>query len=160
MMRVLGNVLWHIPGLGFIPAILAFIIGFVLSITVIFAPVGLGLMELGKYYFAPFTRILVNRKDIEGESTGALEWLTTITTVLYFPIGVVLLVLSVLSMFLSCIMAVITIIAIILLVPYLLATANSLITILNPAGRKCVNYIVSEELERTKAKELLDEVGK
>ena len=155
-MRVLGNVLWHIPGLGFIPAILAFVIGFILSVTVVFAPVGLGLMELGKFYFAPFTRKLVSRREIEEESARVWTWLTTIITVIYFPIGVILLILSVLNILITFVILVASIVGIILLIPYLVPLANSLVTILNPVEKKCVSHIVSEELEKMKAKKMLE----
>ena len=49
-MAALGNVLWHIPFLGFMNAIFTYLVGLLLTITVIAAPIGLGLMETGSFY--------------------------------------------------------------------------------------------------------------
>jgi len=43
-MRTLGNILWHVPFLGFLSALGTFIIGGLLTITVVGAPIGLGLL--------------------------------------------------------------------------------------------------------------------
>ena len=66
-MRILFNVLWHFPGLGFVSAVLAFILGLVLSATVILSPVGLGLLEYGKFLLAPCSRNMVQRKGVKGD---------------------------------------------------------------------------------------------
>ena len=156
MMRVLGNFLWHIPGLGFLSAILAYVFGLIMVVTVIGTPIGVGLFELGSFLFAPFTRKLVLRKDIDGdiESKAWKSW-SNIAIPLYIPLGLGLFVLNILSMLLVIVTATATIVGIVLLIPYLYTFANALTTILNPAGKKCVNYIVSEELERQKATELI-----
>ena len=77
-------------------------------------------------------------------------------TVIYFPIGIVLLLLSVLNIVITFCVLVATIVGIILLIPYLVPVANSLLTILNPVGKKCIGYIMAEELERLKAKDVLE----
>jgi uncharacterized membrane protein YccF (DUF307 family) len=49
-MRAVGNVLWHFPFLGFVSAIFTYLLGLLLTITVVAAPIGLGLMEFGKFW--------------------------------------------------------------------------------------------------------------
>ena len=52
-MRILGNIIWFFLG-GWILAILAYLSGLILTILVVTAPVGLGLMEYGKFLSLPF----------------------------------------------------------------------------------------------------------
>ena len=52
-MRILGNIIWFFMA-GWILAILTYLSGLILTILVVTAPVGLGLMEYGKFLFLPF----------------------------------------------------------------------------------------------------------
>ena len=55
-MRILGNIIWFFMA-GWILAILTYLSGLILTILVVTAPVGLGLMEYGKFlFFALYTR--------------------------------------------------------------------------------------------------------
>ena len=47
-MRILGNIIWFFLG-GWILAILAYLSGLIMTVLVVTAPVGLGLMEYGKF---------------------------------------------------------------------------------------------------------------
>ena len=49
LMKTLGNILWHVPFLGFLTALGTFLVGGLLVITVIGAPLGLGLIQLSKF---------------------------------------------------------------------------------------------------------------
>jgi uncharacterized membrane protein YccF (DUF307 family) len=53
-MRTFGNIIWHFPFLGFLTAASTFLLGLLFLVTVVGAPIGLGLMELGKFFLAPF----------------------------------------------------------------------------------------------------------
>ena len=44
-MKTLGNILWHIPFLEFLSALGAFLLGGLLVITVIGAPIGINLIQ-------------------------------------------------------------------------------------------------------------------
>ena len=44
-MRTLGNIIWNIPFLGFVTAALVFLIGLLFVVTIIAAPIGLGLIQ-------------------------------------------------------------------------------------------------------------------
>ena len=55
-MRILGNILWHFPFFGFVNAAVNWLLGLLLTITVVAAPIGLGLMEFGKFLLAPLAR--------------------------------------------------------------------------------------------------------
>nr|WP_314381482.1 YccF domain-containing protein [uncultured Campylobacter sp.] len=59
-MRILGNIIWFFMA-GWILAILTYLSGLILTILVVTAPVGLGLMEYGKFLFLPFTNDMVRK---------------------------------------------------------------------------------------------------
>lgn len=160
-MRVLFNVLWHVPGMGFLSALLAFLIGLVLTATVVAAPIGLGLVEYGKFLLAPFTRRMIRREDVAGKykSKTWRIW-STLTRIVYFPLGIVLLVLGLVNIVLSLIIVLPTIFGIALWFPQAYTIANSLMTLLNPVGRKSIHYLVAEEMDRIKAKEELEKLKK
>ena len=158
-MRILFNVLWHFPGLGFIAAVLAFVLGLILSATVILSPVGLGLLEYGKFLLAPCSRNMVRRKDVEGDyrSETWRIW-STVIWVVYLPFGVLLSVLLVVDMALFLVASLLTIVGVPVAVFQAYVIAKSLSTALNPVGKKCVHYLVAEEADRERAREKLDEM--
>ena len=129
-MRILFNVLWHIPCLGFLTAILAWLVGLVLTATVVGSPVGLGLMEYAKFLFAPFTRRMLRREDVVGTYTSKTwrVW-STLVLVVYFPVGVALLVLGVMQVLLIVVTFTLTIVGIIFGLTGAHVLANSLITL-------------------------------
>lgn len=147
-MRTLGNVLWHIPFFGFVNAFIVYVMGLLLTITVIAAPIGLGLMEFGKFLLAPFSRSMVKKADVSAQQNSAWQAYSTIVMVLYLPFGIIMAVLAIFQiagLFLS-----------IVGIPVALVVAKSLGTYLNPVGKTCVNYAVAEEIERRKATEQVD----
>ncbi|MFR0874583.1 MAG: YccF domain-containing protein [Bilophila wadsworthia] len=44
-MRLLGNILWHFPCFGFVTSLFSFLAGILLTVTVVGAPIGLGLIH-------------------------------------------------------------------------------------------------------------------
>jgi uncharacterized membrane protein YccF (DUF307 family) len=142
-MSVLGNILWHIPFLGFVTAIAVYLIGALITITVIGAPIGLGLMEFGKFLFAPFGRAMVSKSDLNIQQNKLWKAYSTVVMVLYFPLG--------LLMCLAAVFQVVALFITILGIPVALVIAKSLGTYLNPVNKKCVSKAVAEELQRRKA---------
>lgn len=136
-MRTLGNVLWHFPFLGLL-----------LTATLVAAPIGLGLMEYGKFLLAPFGRSMVNRTELKAQQNAAWRAYSTIVMLIYLPLGLVLFVLSVFQVFLCC-LALVTI-------PVAVVIAKSLGTTLNPVNKVCVPVAVAEELEWRKAGALIE----
>ena len=66
-MKTLGNILWHFPFFGFLTAAFTWLFGAFLMITVIAAPIGLGLMEYGKFLFWPFGNAMVSQNQLNIE---------------------------------------------------------------------------------------------
>lgn len=143
-MRTLGNILWHFPFLGFLQAILTWLVGALLLITLVGAPIGRGLMEYGKFLFAPFSKSMVKRSDLEEKPNPAWKVLSIIVTVVYIPFGTVLAAINILQiagLFTS-----------VVGIPVALVLAKSLGTFFNPVNKKCVPNSVKEELERRAAR--------
>ena len=142
-MKTFGNILWHFPFFGFVSAIIVYLLGLILTATVIAAPVGLGLMELGKFLFAPFGHAMVSKSALNEEQNKVWKTFSTIVMVLYIPIGLVLsaiLVIQIAVQFIS-----------IIGIPVALVLAKSLGTFFNPVNKRCVSQAVADELERRKA---------
>lgn len=147
-MKTIGNILWHFPFFGFVSAIIVYLIGLLLTITVIAAPIGLGLMELGKFLFWPFGNAMVSKSELNAEQNIAWKTYSTIVRILYFPIGLfftIVGVIQVVGLFVS-----------IIGIPAALVVAKSLGTYLNPVNKICVHSAVKEELERRKGQGYVD----
>jgi len=147
-MKTLGNILWHFPFFGFVNAALVYVFGFILTLTIVAAPIGLGLMEFGKFLFWPFGNAMIRKKDLNIDQNVAWKTYSTIVKILYLPFGVILCILAIGQIvFLFC-----TIFGI----PVAIVIAKSLRTYLSPVNKKCVSNAVKEELERRKAQVLID----
>ena len=147
-MRTLGNILWHVPFLGFLSALGTFLIGGLLVITVIGAPIGLGLIQLSKFLLTPFSSAMISKKDLKADQNKLWQTFGIIVRILYFPFGLFLAVVTVFQiagLF-------ITIIGI----PVALVLAKSLGTYFNPVNKTCVPKAVADEVASRKAKEHVD----
>ena len=128
-MRTLGNILWHFPFFGFLTALLAFVIGLILTINIIGSPIGLGLIELSKFQMFPFDRVMISGDRIVDDRSLLRRIFEALILLIYLPFGLIL--------------AVVTIIQILCLlisivgIPAALALAKSLGTYFNPIGNKC-----------------------
>ncbi len=144
-MRVFGNIIWHVPFCGFINAIITYLLGLLLTATVVAAPIGLGLMEMGKFYFAPFGRELVDARKISRKKPKNSGWETysTIIMVLWVPFGLFLAfiqVLQVAGLFIS-----------IIGIPVGIAMAKTLGTLFNPVNKKVISSDLADEMRRQDA---------
>src|SRR5262249_43242875 len=140
IVRTLGNILWHFPFFGFVTAILVFLFGLLLTITVIAAPIGLGLMEHGKFLMAPFSRAVVSKSELDIDQTPLWQMSSALIMLIYLPFGLILCLISVMQiagLFVS-----------IVGIPVALVVAKSLGVYLNPVNKICVPQAVSDELDR------------
>ncbi len=149
-MRTLGNILWHIPFMGFMSALGAFLLGGLLVLTVIGAPIGLGLIQLSKFLLAPFSSAMVDARLLNQEQKENQLWKSFgfIVRILYFPLGLfltIVLIFQIVGMFVSLIG-----------IPVALVLAKSLSTYFNPVNKKCVPKAVADELQQRKAKADID----
>jgi uncharacterized membrane protein YccF (DUF307 family) len=148
-MRTLGNILWHFPFFGFVQAALTWLLGLILTITVIAAPIGRGLMEYGKFLFAPFSKAMVSRSALNEKQNDVWKAYSMVVTVIYIPLGLILAII--------CILQIAGLFVSIAGIPLAIVLAKSLGTFFNPVNKKCVPRAVAEEIERRSA---ADEVGR
>jgi uncharacterized membrane protein YccF (DUF307 family) len=144
-MRTLGNILWHIPFLGFLTALGTFLIGCVFVITIIGAPIGLGLIQLSKFLLTPFSSAMIDKKDLNIDQNKLWLVYSFIVRIIYFPFGLFLAITTVFqiaSLFIT-----------IAGIPVALVLAKSLGTYFNPVNKTCVPIAVQIEIEQRRAKE-------
>ncbi len=147
-MKTLGNILWHIPFLGFVTAIVVYLIGLFLTVLVITAPIGLGLMELGKFLFWPFGNTMISKKELNQQQNPLWKSYSIFIMVLYLPLGLILAILSIIQ--------VVLLFFSLVGIPVALVVANSISTYFNPVNKKCVSSAIAVELKRRKAQEQID----
>jgi len=134
-MRTIGNLLWLILFGGIVSAISTWLLGLLLVITVLAAPLGVGLMEFGKFLFWPFGNDMVSEKQLGRGRSGAWEIWSLIITILYFPFGLLLTLSAIVQALALCLS--------IVGIPVAMVIFKSLGTYLNPVGKKCVPRAVT-----------------
>ena len=87
-MRTLANILWHFPFFGFLTAFYTFLIGIFFTITVIGAPIGLGLIQHSKFLLSPFTKKMVSDSGANNEKSFIWKIMEVIAFLLYLPLGI------------------------------------------------------------------------
>ena len=149
-MRLLGNILWHFPCFGFVTALFSFLAGILLTVTVVGAPIGLGLIQYAKFALAPYSYSMIDKRELHPNKSGNILYaiLCLIVRILYFPLGVLF--------FLWGIAQVVVMCCTIVLLPMAIPYAKSLSTFFNPVGKVCVPVAVMDELERRKAEKEVD----
>ena len=147
-MRTLGNVLWHFPFFGFLTAAFYWLLGLLLTLLVVTAPIGLGLMEFGRFLLAPFGNEMVSKSSLRVEQNVLWQAYSTVVMILYLPFGVVFVILSAIQVFALCLS--------IVGIPVALVIAKSLGTVLNPVNKICVPSAVAEEVARRNASADID----
>jgi len=142
-MRTLGNIIWHIPFLGFITAFWTFIIGGLLVITVVGSPIGLGLIQHSRFLLTPFTMSMISKSDLSIKQNILWRSFGIFMRIIYFPFGLILAILTlcqIVGLFIS-----------IIGIPVALVLAKSLGTYFNPVNKICVPVEVVDEISYRKA---------
>lgn len=147
-MRTLGNILWHIPFLGFLSAFATFIIGGLLVISIIGAPLGLGLIQLSKFLLTPFSSSMISKKDLKADQNKLWQTFGIIVRILYFPFGLLLAIVTVFQI----VGLFITIVGI----PVAIILAKSLGTYFNPVNKISVSRAVADEVAKRNAEEYVN----
>jgi uncharacterized membrane protein YccF (DUF307 family) len=147
-MRTLGNILWHFPFMGFLTALGTFLIGGLLVITVIGAPLGFGLIQLSKFFLSPFSSVMVSKNDLKADQNKLWQSFGIIVRIIYFPFGLFLAFVNICQI----VLLFVTLIGI----PVALVLAKSIGTFFNPVNKVCVPKAVADELEKRKAQEQIN----
>lgn len=83
-MRTLANIIWHIPLLGFVTAFGTFLVGGILTITIIAAPIGLGLIQLSQFLLTPFSMKMVSRNTLNKKQNSLWKAYGIIVSIFFF----------------------------------------------------------------------------
>ncbi|HZJ73990.1 MAG TPA: YccF domain-containing protein [Perlabentimonas sp.] len=129
-MRTLANIIWHIPLLGFVTAFGTFLVGGILTITIIAAPIGLGLIQLSQFLLTPFSMKMVSRNTLNKKQNSLWKAYGIIVSIFYFPIGLILAIVTlcqIVGLFFT-----------IVGIPVAVVLAKSLGTYFNPVNKVCV----------------------
>lgn len=130
-MRTLGNILWHFPFFGFITAFYTFLVGVLFLISIIGAPIGLGLIQHSKFLLSPFSSRMVSDSEIGKEKSMLWKVFEIIAFIIYLPLGI----LATIATAIQIVLLLISVVGI----PVALVLAKSLTTYFNPIGKVCVN---------------------
>jgi uncharacterized membrane protein YccF (DUF307 family) len=109
-MRTFTNILWHIPFFGFLDALVVFLLGSLLTILVVTAPIDLGLIQYSKFLLAPFSSQMMS------------NWI---------PFGLIFCIVTSFQILGLCIS--------IIGIPMAIILAKSLGTYLNPVHKVCIS---------------------
>lgn len=137
---------------GWILAIAAYVIGLILMLLVITAPIGLGLMEYGKFLFLPFTHYMVKKDSFDNKSMTAYKMYAGV-------LGIVYILVFGIWLFISGIFAIIGYFVSIIGIPCAIVLAKSLGTLFNPVGKVCVTKEIADEMRRRAAAAKLDQTN-
>ncbi len=146
LMKVFLNIIWYFPYFGFLLAIPVAITGVLLCLTLVGAPLGLGLLQIVKFLLAPHTQEMVTQKDLsaaKGENRSTL-WIvfSSIVSFLYLPLGLLLT--------LAYIMVAIVEFVTILGIPNGIVIMKLIPSIFNPVGKVCVSGVIARKIQSDK----------
>jgi uncharacterized membrane protein YccF (DUF307 family) len=143
-MSTILNILWNVPGLGFVAAFFWTLAGCVMAITVIGLPWAKACFTLASYTLAPFGREVVSRRDVTGRwSVGSGGWGLLANIVWFLFVGSGLTLVHVLT---ACVCA-ITIIGI----PFAWAHLKLAAYSIAPVGKVAVPSGVATAIDRERA---------
>lgn len=144
------NILWNVPGLGFVIAALWLLAAAVMTLTVIGIPWAIACLTMASFAFAPFGRDLVSREDLTGRRSLGTGPLGVLANVLWFLLaGLWLCIAHVMA----AAAAAITIIGL----PFAWAHLKLAGAALFPVGKRVVAASVSDAIRRRKGDALLDQ---
>lgn len=129
-MRTIANILWHIPFCGFLNALYALFVGFLTTVLIIPAPIGLGLMQYAKFLMFPFSTKMVHVSETGEKRNPLWAAYSLIIMILYLPFGLVAFIFGLVQ----CVGLALTIVGL----PLAYIIFKSLGTYLNPVGKICV----------------------
>lgn len=144
-MRILGNILWHIPFCGFLTALYAFLLGGLLTLTVVAAPIGLGLLQYSKFLLLPFSYDMAGKSELGLPQNPVWRAYSFVIMIIYLPFGLFAVVVALLQ----AVALGLTIVGI----PVAIVVVKSLGTFLNPVGKVCVHVDVRAALGRRGAEQ-------
>lgn len=130
---------------------MTYITGLIITIFVVSAPVGIGLMEYGKFLFAPFSREMISKSRFKLDANVNPLWkayskIIMVIYVIFFKIWLVIgVVFAAIGQFFT-----------IIGIPSAYILIKSLGTVFNPVGKKCISKYEADVLKTDKARKDLE----
>jgi uncharacterized membrane protein YccF (DUF307 family) len=147
-MRTVLNILWNVPGLGFIAAAAWALVGCVMALSIVGLPWAKACFTLANFTLAPFGRELASRRDVTGEESLGTGELGALANLLWFLVaGLWLMLLHVAAAAASAV----TIIGL----PFAWAHLKLAGAALAPVGKVVVSSEMAEQIAREKAAAVL-----
>lgn len=106
-MTLLLNILWNVPGLGFVVALGWLVAAAIMALTVVGLPWARACLTIAEYSFLPFGRDLVPASQVTGRPTIGMGPLGAVANVLWFVFAGIWLCLAHLSLALGCALTII-----------------------------------------------------
>lgn len=151
-MRTLGNIIWHFPLFGFVTAFFTFLTGGFFVLTVVGAPIGLGLIQHAKFLLSPFSSRMISDSKIDKEKSTLWTILSIVAFVIYFPVGLIVTMVTVVQIMILFIS--------IIGIPVAVVLAKSLSTYFNPINKICVSVEMANEIAKRQAIKKVDSLTK
>ena len=86
-MSTLLNILWNVPGLGFVAAFCWVLAGLVMACTIIGLPWAKACFTLANYTLAPFGRELASRYDVTGQPSLGSGGVGVLANIVWFVLA-------------------------------------------------------------------------
>ncbi|MGL4593326.1 MAG: YccF domain-containing protein [Thermoguttaceae bacterium] len=143
-MRTIGNILWHFPCFGFCIAFGVWLAGLFWILTIVGAPIGLGLWQYAKFLLAPFSNEMVDESVTQTEPKPNSLWkqYSAIVKICYYPFGAIGFCFMCLDIVALCV--------IIIGIPIAMILWKSLGTVLSPVGKVCISRDLKDRIMREK----------
>ena len=143
-MRTLLNILWNVPGLGFVAAFFWALAGCIMALTIIGLPWSKACFTLANYTLAPFGRELVSRRDATGRESVGTGDLGLLANVVWFLLAGLWLMIAHVAAAVACAVTIIGI-------PFAWAHLKLAAAAIAPVGKVVVPSDVAAEIDREKA---------
>jgi len=150
-MALLLNILWNVPGLGFIPAFMWLVASVLMALTIVGLPWARACLMMAGYSFLPFGNTLVTKEELTGRPTLGSGPLGFVANVLWFLLAGVWLCISHLTLAAA---AAITIIGL----PFAWAHLKLAGAALFPVGKRVVPNGVGDAISLGRGQSVLDRV--
>jgi uncharacterized membrane protein YccF (DUF307 family) len=152
IMRTLGNIIWHFPLFGFVTAFFTFLVGGFFVLTVVGAPIGLGLIQHAKFLLSPFSNRMISDSKIGKNKSTLWTVMSIIAFIIYFPFGLMVTLVTVVQIMILFIS--------IIGIPVAIVLAKSISTYFNPINKICVSVEMAEEIAKREAVKKVDALTK